>query len=272
MAVTDSPSAPRAEIGIFGGSGFYKLLDSYEEIVVETPYGAPSDKVAVGTLEGKRVAFMPRHGADHSLPPHMINYRANIWAMKSLGVSRLIAPCAAGSLQKNVAPGEFVICDQFVDRTSGRRDTFYDGPRTTHVSSADPYCPELRNLAYKAGKDAGITMHDHGTVVVIQGPRFSSKAESAWFSSMGWEVINMTQYPEVHLAKELELCVVNISLITDYDSGVQTGSDPVSHAEVVEVFTKNNEKLQTLLANLVKAIPSRSGKCTCGDTLKGARI
>lgn len=270
--MTDSKQVPEAEIGIFGGSGFYKLLDSYEERTVETPYGAPSEKVAIGTLSGKKVAFMPRHGSDHSLPPHMINYRANIWAMKSLGVTRLIAPCAAGSLQKHVAPGEFVVCDQFVDRTSGRKDTFYDGPLTTHVSSADPYCCELRELAYKAGKDAGITMHDKGTVVVIQGPRFSSKAESAWFSSMGWEVVNMTQYPEVHLAKELELCVVNISLITDYDSGVQGGVEPVSHAEVVKVFTKNNEKLQTLLTKLVEAIPERSDKCTCAETLKGARL
>lgn len=262
----------RAEIGIFGGSGFYKLLDDYEEETIETPYGAPSSKVALGTLSGKKVAFMPRHGPNHELPPHMINYRANVWAMKSLGVHRLIAPCAAGSLQKHVKPGEFVVCDQFVDRTSGRKDTFYDGPLTTHVSSAEPYCPELRTLAYQAGKDCGISMHDKGCVVVIQGPRFSSKAESAWFSSMGWEVINMTQFPEVHLAKELELCPVNIALITDYDSGVQGGVEPVSHAEVVKVFTENNEKLQALLKKFVEKIPERGDSCTCGDTLKGARI
>lgn len=263
---------PEAEIGIFGGSGFYKLLDSYEEETIETPYGAPSSKVALGTLSGKKVAFMPRHGPNHEYPPHMINYRANVWAMKSLGVSKVISPCAAGSLQKHVKPGDFVICDQFVDRTSGRVDTFYDGPITTHVSSAEPYCPEMRKLAYQAGKDSGISMHDKGCVVVIQGPRFSSKAESAWFSSMGWEVINMTQFPEVHLAKELELCVVNISLITDYDSGVQGGVEPVSHAEVVKVFTENNEKLQTLLKNLVEKIPESFEGCCCSETLKGARL
>lgn len=269
--MADSLGKQEAEIGIFGGSGFYKLLDHYEERSIETPYGAPSSKVAIGKLGGKLVAFMPRHGPDHQLPPHMINYRANVWAMKSLGVTRLICPCAAGSLQKHVAPGQFVICDQFVDRTSGRKDTFFDGPLTTHVSAAEPYCPELSALAYKAGVDCGITMHDKGTIVVVQGPRFSSKAESAWFSSMGWEVINMTQYPEVYLAKEQELCVVNISLITDYDSGVQGGVDPVSHAEVVKVFSENNEKLQTLLVKLVENIPERSQICTCSDTLKGAR-
>lgn len=263
---------PSAEIGVFGGSGFYKLLDEFEEYVIETPYGAPSDKVAVGKLAGKSVAFMPRHGAGHTLPPHMINYRANVWAMKSLGVKRLITPCAAGSLQRDVKPGEFVVCDQFVDRTSGRRDTFYDGPITTHVSSAEPYCPELRALAVKAGRDAGITMHDKGTVVVIQGPRFSSKSESSWFTKMGWEVINMTQYPEVHLAKEQELCVVNISLITDYDSGLMGDVEPVSHAEVVKVFTENNSKLLTLLTRLIEGMPERSAKCTCGSALVGARI
>lgn len=263
---------PKADIGVFGGSGFYKLLDEFTEHVIETPYGAPSDKVAIGKLGGKTVAFMPRHGAGHTLPPHKINYRANVWAMKSLGVKRLITPCAAGSLQTNVKPGEFVVCDQFVDRTSGRIDTFYDGPITTHVSSAEPYCPELRELAVKAGKDAGITMHDKGTVVVIQGPRFSSKAESTWFTNAGWEVINMTQYPEVHLAKEQELCVVNISLITDYDSGLMGDVPPVSHAEVVKVFTENNAKLLTLLTKLIEAMPERSAKCNCGSALVGARI
>ena len=261
-----------AQIGIFGGSGFYKLLDSYEEKTVETPYGAPSSKIAIGNLSGKKVAFMPRHGPNHELPPHMINYRANVWAMKSLGVSRIISPCAAGSLQKHVKPGDFVICDQFVDRTSGRIDTFYDGPVTTHVSSAEPYCPELRKLAYQAGCDSGISMHKEGCVVVVQGPRFSSKAESAWFSSMGWEVINMTQFPEVHLAKEQELCVVNISLITDYDSGVEGGVDPVSHAEVVKVFKENNEKLLTLLKKFLEIMPERGQECSCSETLKGARL
>lgn len=263
----------KADIGVFGGSGFYNLFDSeFEELVVETPYGAPSGKVALGEIGGKSVAFMPRHGPGHHLPPHMINYRANVWAMKSLGVTRVVSPCAAGSLQTHVKPGDFVICDQYVDRTSGRKDTFYDGPVTTHVSAADPYCAELSKLAIAAGQDCGITIHDRGTVVVVQGPRFSTKAESKWFMQAGWEVINMTQYPEVHLARELELCVVNISLITDYDCGLVNDVEPVSHSEVIRVFTENNAKLVALLARLVEKIPESSHKCSCRETLQHARI
>jgi 5'-methylthioadenosine phosphorylase len=261
-----------ADIGIFGGSGFYKFFDDCEEVSVETPYGPPSDKVFIGTLGGKKVAFLPRHGRHHQHPPHKINYRANVWAMKHLGVSRIISPCAAGSLQKHVAPGSFVVCDQFVDRTSGRIDTFYDGPISTHVSAADPYCGQLRELAVKAGKDCGITMHEKGTVVVIQGPRFSSKAESKWFGAQGWEVINMTQYPEGHLSKELEMCVVNVALITDYDSGLHADVKPVSHAEVVEVFTKNLDKLQKMLIKLIEFIPAERNECQCARTLASARI
>jgi 5'-methylthioadenosine phosphorylase len=261
-----------ADIGIFGGSGFYKLMEDAEEVAVETPYGPASDRVVVGTLGGKRVAFLPRHGAKHQTPPHMINYRANVWAMKEVGVTRIITPCAAGSLQKHVAPGHFVVCDQYVDRTSGRKDTFYDGPISTHVSAAEPYCPELRKLAVSAGEACGITMHHHGTVVVIQGPRFSSKSESKWFTSNGWEVINMTQYPEAHLAKELEMCVVNISLITDYDSGLVGDVEPVSHSEVVRVFGQNLTKLQSLLVKLLETIPSGREKCHCAKTLEGARF
>jgi 5'-methylthioadenosine phosphorylase len=262
----------KVDIGVFGGSGFYSLFEKSEVKVVETPYGPPSDKVVIGTIGQKRVAFMPRHGSEHQYPPHMINYRANVYAMKSLGVTRLIAPCAAGSLQKEVGLGHFVVCDQFVDRTSGRKDTFYDGPVSTHVSSADPYCPELSKLAFEAGKSAKITMHPKGTVVVIQGPRFSSKSESKWFTSMGWEVINMTQYPEVHLARELEMCVVNISLITDYDSGLIGDVEPVSHAEVVKVFGENLNNLRQLLGKLVESIPIERKHCKCGEALAHARF
>lgn len=263
----------QADIGIFGGSGFYKLLtDAQEVFIPDNPYGSPSDTLFVGELAGKRVAFLPRHGRRHNIPPHLINYRANLWAMKQLGVTRIISPCAAGSLQKNVAPGSFVVCDQYVDRTNSRADTFYDGPVATHVSAADPYCPEMRELAMAAGKAAGITMHPTGTVVVIQGPRFSTKAESRWFSSQGWEVINMTQYPEAHLARELEMCVVNVSLITDYDSGLAGNVDPVSHNEVVKVFNDNLGKLQKLLEELLKIVPDKRTKCKCGETLAHARL
>ena len=179
----------KVEVGVFGGSGFYSFLDVKDEFYIETPYGAPSDKLVIGELDGIDVAFLPRHGRQHTLPPHMINYRANIYAMYELGVKHLFGPCAAGSLQPHVKPGDFVICDQFVDRTNGRKDTFYDGPKTKHVSSAEPYCPDLRNLVIECSKELSIPLHEKGTIVVIQGPRFSTKAESEWFANQGWEVV-----------------------------------------------------------------------------------
>ncbi len=258
-------------IGVFGGSGFYKFGDKVEEVKIDTPYGVPSSKIFMTTIQGKKVAFLPRHGIDHSWPPHQINYRANMWAMKQLGVKQLFGPCAAGSLQKNVKPGEFVICDQFVDRTTGRIDTFYDGPVTTHISSADPYCPSLRQHVIKTAKTTGITCHDHGTVVVIQGPRFSTKAESKWFSSMGWEVINMSQYPEVVLARELEICYVNISLITDYDAGLEGQVPPTNSHEIIEVFNKNLKNLKELLFETIKTLPA-ADDCSCQTALKFAQF
>ncbi len=263
----------QAEIGIFGGSGFYTLLEGSRELKVETPYGEPSDVVTVGEIAGRAVAFLPRHGRTHRLPPHRINYRANVWAMKSLGVQWVFGPCAAGSLQPHVRPGEFVVCDQFVDRTWGRADTFYDGPVVTHISAADPYCPTLRRLAVGAARDLGIPVHDGGTVVVIQGPRFSTRAESRWFRSHGWEVINMTNYPEAVLARELELCYVNISLVTDYDVGVEgdPGVEPVSHEAVLRVFQENNTKLRGLLRAMIERLPAARA-CTCATALAHARL
>lgn len=258
-------------VGVFGGSGFYSLLDDVEEVNVDTPYGEPSATFAVGQVEETRVAFLPRHGRKHQLPPHKINYRANLWAMKELGVTRIIGPCAAGSLQRDVKPGDFVISDQLVDRTSGRRDTFYDGPQTTHIAFADPYCPELRSLAIQTGADEGITVHERGTVVTIQGPRFSTRAESKWFQDAGWEVINMTQYPEAYLARELEICYANVALITDYDVGVEGESEAVTHEAVIEVFNANNARLRDLLFSLIPKIPTER-TCLCASALQGARF
>ena len=262
-----------AEIGVFGGSGFYSLIEGCREVKVETPYGAPSDVLAVGEVAGRAVAFLPRHGKSHSLPPHMINYRANAWAMKELGVTRIIGPCAAGSLKASVKPGEFVVCDQLVDRTTARKDTFYDGPITTHVSFAHPYCPELRTLAISTVKSQDIGLHERGTVVTIQGPRFSTVAESRWFAAAGWEVINMTQYPEAYLARELEMCYVNIALITDYDVGLegQSGIEPVTHEAVIEVFNANNSRVRNVILGMIEKMP-RSRSCACGHALSGARI
>ena len=262
-----------AEIGVFGGSGFYSLLDEADEFWVETPYGAPSDKVTVGTIKGRKVAFLPRHGKNHSLPPHMINYRANIWAMKTLGVSNLLGPCASGSLHADIAPGDFVICDQFVDRTSGRKDTFFDGPVTTHVAMAEPYCPVLRKIAVETARQMGIVVHEKGTVVVIQGPRFSTKAESRWFTSMGWEVINMTQYPECYLAREMGMSYATIALITDYDVGLEGNPDikPVTHEEVIRVFNEKNSVLKELINRMVPNIPKQASD-VARDALKSARF
>ena len=248
-------SEDKATIGVFGGSGFYKFLDKVEEIMVETPFGKPSDKYFLGKIGEKRVAFLPRHGRDHSIPPAQINYRANLWGMKSLGVQHIISPCAVGSLQKEIEPGSFVILDQYVDRTKGRDDTFYTGPIATHISSAEPYSERLRQIAIALGQKLKIKIHESGTVVVIQGPRFSTKAESVWFTKMGWETINMTQYPEVHLAKELEMETLGIALVTDYDCGLVGEVEPVTHEQVMQVFDHNLDNLRKFLFELIQAIP-----------------
>lgn len=261
----------KAEIGVFGGSGFYNFIENAEQVQVETPYGCPSGPITIGTVGGKKVAFLPRHGAEHTLPPHKINYRANVWAFKSLGITKVISPCAAGSLQKHIEPGHFVFCDQYVDRTSGRADTFYDGPLTTHVSAADPFCDDLRQLAIETAGDCDIPHHATGTVVVIQGPRFSTRSESKWFKDQGWEVINMTQYPEVHLVKELEMASLSIALMTDYDTGVD-GVPPVSHEQVVKVFTENNHKLRNLLFKLIEKIPADTIATGNTGVLAGSRF
>jgi len=263
---------PKAEIGVFGGSGFYSFLDNLKPYTVETPYGAPSSQVMIGEIEGRRVAFIPRHGEQHQYPPHIVNYRANLYAFKQLGVKRVIGPCAAGSLKAEIRPGDFVICDQFVNLTNGRRDTFYDGPITTHISTADPYCPQLREIAIESCKKLGLSYHPNSTVVVIQGPRFSTRAESKWFRSLGWDVINMTQYPEVVLARELEMCYVNISLITDYDTGLEGEPNimPVHHDEVLKTFEKNIRKLKDLIVEIIRATPEER-TCPCPHILEGAR-
>jgi len=265
----------KAEIGVFGGSGLYNIEGAtvLEEIKVETPFGMPSDLITIVEIAGKRVAFLPRHGRKHQYPPHKIPYKANIWAMKVLGVERILAPNAVGSLQRHIKPGDFVICDQFVDRTRHRDDTFFDGPITTHVSTADPYCPQLREIAIQACKDLGIPHHERGTVVVIEGPRFSTKAESRWFTQMGWDVINMTQYPEVVLAREAELCYVNISVVTDYDTGLVAEGEvePVSAEEVMRNFAASIDKARALLVEMIKRIPPER-TCQCGEALKHARV
>lgn len=244
-------------------------MDVLDEVELDTPYGKPSAPVVIGEIGGTRVAFLPRHGRHHEFPPAQVPYRANVWAMRELGVRRIIGPCASGALTPELELGTFVVCDQYVDRTSGREDTFYTGP-TVHVSAADPYCPDLRRVLVETARELGITVRDGGTVVVIQGPRFSTRAESRWFQSMGWDAINMTAYPECHLARELELCYANISMVTDHDVGAE-GAEPVSGETVMRVFTENNARLRELLFAAIPKIGPQPGDI-CATALDGATL
>jgi 5'-methylthioadenosine phosphorylase len=257
-------------IGVFGGSGLYELLSDAEEVELQTPYGAPSAPIAVGELAGSRVAFLPRHGRRHELPAHRVPYRANVWALREVGVRRIIGPNTSGALRPDLQPGDFVVCDQYVDRTRGRADTFYDGPETTHVSAADPFCPDLRRIVLESAAELGIPARDGGTVVVIQGPRFSTRAESRWFAAMGWDVVNMTAYPEAHLARELELCYATVSMVTDHDAGV-TGERAVDAQTVLEVFAGNIERLRDLLLHVIPRIGEQP-EDVCATALRGARL
>jgi 5'-methylthioadenosine phosphorylase len=260
-------SGPAAEIGVIGGSGFYDFLEDTETVDVETPFGDPSAPLTIGDVGGRRVAFLPRHGLQHQFPPHRVPYRANLWALKEAGVTRVFGPCAAGSLSRDIPPRTFVVCDQALDFTKSRAGTFYDGPQTTHVSFADPYCPTLRETLVKAAADAGVPHRDGGTMVVIEGPRFSTTAESRMFASLGGDVIGMTQFPEMILARELELCYGNVALVTDYDVGVDD-IPPVTHEEVLKVFGENLDVLRDLLFAAIPTVPEER-TCPCGSALAG---
>ena len=264
----------RAEIGVFGGSGLYRLLDNVTWHAIATPFGEPSDEIAIGNMGDRELAFMPRHGRKHTLQPAAINYRANLWAMHSIGVTRIIAPTAVGSLQPQIKPGELVVSDQFVDRTHGRADTYFDaGPKVVHISPAHPYCPVLREVALEAARTGDLAVHERGTVVVIQGPRFSTRAEGSWFSSMGWDIVNMTQYPEVILARELEMCYLNISLVTDYDAGLEGRPEikPVSVEDVERFFVENIDRVRQLILRLIPTIPAERS-CPCATAMRGATV
>lgn len=247
-----------ADIGVFGGSGFSTFLDDVEAHTLTTPFGDPSAAVMIGSLGAVRVAFLPRHGQHHEFPPHRVNYRANVAAMRELGVRALLAPFAAGSLRPTIHPGDFVVIDQFVDRTSGRADTFYDtfddGP--THVSVADPYDEALRSALTTAATELGISVHDRGTVVVVQGPRFSTRAESAWYRSQGWDVINMTQYPEAALAREAGIPYGAVALVTDYDTGLEgePGIEPVTQEQVFGFFEDNVHRVRDVLFAVIPRV------------------
>jgi 5'-methylthioadenosine phosphorylase len=255
-----------AEIGVFGGSGFTAFLDALDEVTLETPFGAPSAPVTIADVQGRRVAFLPRHGRSHELPPHLVPAKANLWAMRVLGVRQIVGPCAAGSLRAAIAPGDFVVLDQLVDRTHGRADTFYDQGQPHHVSFADPYCAAMGDAVIAAGERVGVTMHRHGTVVVVNGPRFSTRAESRWYRAAGWDVVNMTQYPEAYLARELGIHYCGLALVTDYDTGVEDDPTvtPVSQEEVFAFLDANIARVRELLVALIPTLPDTPA-CACEE-------
>ncbi|HEX6919278.1 MAG TPA: S-methyl-5'-thioadenosine phosphorylase [Actinomycetes bacterium] len=263
---------PRAEVGVIGGSGLYAFLDNASTVEVDTPWGPPSDPLTIGELAGRRVAFLPRHGRDHRFPPHRVNYRANIWALRTVGVRQVFGPCAVGSLKIEHDAGTVVVPDQLVDRTWGRGHTFYDdeGP-VVHVAFADPYCPVGRAAALEAGRRQGLGPVDGGTLVVVNGPRFSSRAESLWHQGPGWSVVGMTGLPEAALARELALCYTSVALVTDLDAGLEHGQG-VTHDEVLRVFAANVEKVRGLLVEAIGALPPVDADCSCRHALDGQKL
>ena len=259
-----------ADIGVIGGSGFYEFLTDCDEVKVDTPFGEPSETVLVGEVAGRRVAFLPRHGRDHRFPPHKIPYRANMWALRSLGVRRILAPSAVGSLTVSYGPGTLVIPDQLVDRTRSRVQTYYD-EYAVHVPFADPYCPSGRACAINAAREAGWVPAGSGTLVVIDGPRFSTRAESQWYAAQGWTLIGMTGHPEAVLARELALCYTTLALVTDTDAGVEEG-DGVTQAEVFEVFGANMSRLRELVATIIAGFPAEREDDLCAHALDGITL
>jgi 5'-methylthioadenosine phosphorylase len=254
----------RADVAVIGGSGFYSFLDDPEQVRVQTPYGDPSGPVSIGRVAGRGVAFLPRHGPRHEYPPHLINYRANLWALRSLGVRQVLAPCAVGGLRPEVAPGDLVVPDQLVDRTSGRERTYVERG-AVHLPFADPYCPRLSAaLAAPEGVRRG------GTMVVIDGPRFSTRAESQDYASRGWTLVNMTGAPEAALARELRMCLATIALVTDMDAGGEP-EEGVRQENVFALFAENTERLKALLEGVIADLPDPEG-CTCASWADGVEL
>ncbi len=259
-------------IGIIGGTGIYdpKLLTNSSQRKVHTPFGSPSDLITLGKYEGKEIAIIPRHGLNHQFNPSNVNYRANIWALKELGVKFILAPSAVGSLQENIKPGEFVFADQFIDRTTNRKQTFFEGSQVCHISTAHPICEDLRKTLINSAKKLNLKFHEKGTYVCIEGPRFSTKAESNLFRSWSAQIIGMTLVPEAVLAREAEICYANISMVTDFDSFAEK---PVTVEEIIQIMKNNSEKVKQLITEIIPRIhSSKERKCECKDALKNALI
>lgn len=266
----------RAEIGVIGGSGLYDFLPDYETVSADTPFGTPSDPLVVGEVDGRSVAFVPRHGKGHRFAPHRVNYRANLWALRAVGVRQVLSPCAVGSLRAENGPGTIVVPDQVVDRTWGREHTIYEaeGP-VVHVGFAEPYCPNGRRAAVDAARLAGFDTMSDGTLVVINGPRFSSRAESLMHQQAGWSVVGMTTMPEAGLARELALCFTTIAMVTDLDAGVE-GGESVTHEEVLRVFGSNVDRLKGVLRDAIGQLPAHEedaeATCPCRRSLDGLEL
>jgi 5'-methylthioadenosine phosphorylase len=260
------------DIAIIGGTGIYDNNLFQQEHVIKpfTPYGATSDSIIVGKFEDKQIAFLPRHGKGHRIPPHMINYRANIWALKELGVKRIIAPSAVGSLNYEYKPGDIMLPDQFIDFTKKRDYTFFNGSQVCHISMADPFCSDLRTVATKCIKDIGIRFHDKGTYLCIEGPRFSTRSESKIFRDVFHaDIIGMTLIPECILARESEICYLSISTVTDYDVWAD---NPVSSKDIIETLHKNVASTRKILSNLIPLIAKERNTCTCKSALDDALL
>lgn len=267
MTSTDTNAIP--QVAVIGGTGFYTFLDDANEIEVATPYGAPSAPIAVGTIDSpdgpRAVAFLPRHGAHHAFPAHKVNYRANLWALRSLGVRQILAPCAVGGLRPDLGPGTLVVPDQLVDRTTGRTQTYF-GEGACHVAFADPYCPRLRTALLDGAGGAGAPV-DGGAMVVIEGPRFSTRAESQWYAAQGWSLVNMTGHPEAVLARELALCYATVALVTDLDAGISAESS-VNQADVFAVFAQHTDRLRTTLRTVAAGLDGERS-CACSAAVDG---
>jgi 5'-methylthioadenosine phosphorylase len=255
------------KIGIIGGSGIQSLFESSEEVKISTPYGQPSGTIEIGKIRNIEVAFLPRHGKGHIIPPHKINSRANIWALNELGVHRIISPSTVGSLKENYKPSELVVLDQYIDFTKNREYTFYDGGKTIHISMADPFCPQLRELFIENTEKLSIPVHSTGTYICIEGPRFSTRSESRMFKLFG-DIVGMTLVPEVQLARELEICYVNLAMVTDYDVWAEK---PVSAEEILTTMKRNIENIRKLIEITIPCIPDERN-CECSSALKSAGV
>jgi len=262
----------RAEVAIIGGSGFYALdlLEGAKEMVIDTPYGR-SPEIVVGEVAGRGVAFMPRHGRKHTVPPHLINFRANLWALRELGVARVLATTASGSLNPRMRPGDLVLLDQFIDFTKRRQQTFYEGGEggVVHVDVSEPYCPELRGVLRKAAKAMKLKLHPRATYGCTEGPRFETPAEIRAMRRMGCDLVGMTNVPECVLARELELCYAAIAVVTNFAAGL--AGEKLTHAEVVELMGERMPAVKGLMREAIPKIPSRRA-CGCARALEGAVV